>query len=254
MSDEENELAFAGAIQMATALDKINSGIIFGESGVGKTILAASAVEIEDYAPVLILDVEGSSAGVGRIHPDVHVLPIASHAQFEAALDELLTKKHPYKTVIVDTFNVAQNRAEKHFRAKPENANNKFGVWADLKDWSIGTARKLHHAPFTAWLICHTDQVKDENTGALTTTVKLAGSSKQDLPAVHDFIGYMENDTNEAGDTIAVLRVGRQKGIITKNRFGLDGTIYPKDGAEYPTMIDIQFAITKAQVEREDTE
>lgn len=247
-------LSFEAAIQKATAVDKINSGIIFGESGVGKTILASSAVEIEDYSPVLILDVEGSTAGVGRIHPDVDVLPIASHAHFEAAVEELLTKEHKYKTVIVDTFNVAQNRAEAYFRTKPENANNKFGVWGDLKQWSIGTARKLHHAPFTTWLICHSTTAKDENSGAMSTTVKLAGSSKEDLPAVHDFIGYMENDVDEDGNTIAVLRVGRRKGIITKNRFGLDGTIYPSGGRAYPTMVDIQFAITAKQVEYESEE
>ena len=244
-------LSFEGAIQKATAVDKINSGIIFGESGIGKTVLAASSVEIEDYAPVLILDVEGSTAGVGRIHPDVDVLPISSHAHFEAAKEELLTKQHKYKTVIVDTFNVAQNRAEAYFRTKPENANNKFGVWGDLKVWSINTARDFHHAPFTTWLICHSTTAKDENTGAMSTTVKLAGSSKEDLPAVHDFIGYMENDVDEDGNTIAVLRVGRRKGIITKNRFGLDGTIYPSEGRAYPTMIDIQMAITAKQIESE---
>lgn len=243
-------LAFEQAIQKATALDRINSAIIFGESGVGKTILAASASEIEDYSPVLILDVEGSTAGVGRVHPDVDVLPISSFEHLEAAVDELLSKEHKYKTVIVDTFNVAQNRAEAHFRAKPENANNKFGVWGDLKVWSLGFARKLHHAPFLSILIAHTQVDKDDNTGRMTTTVKLAGSSKQDIPAVPDLIGYMENVQNEDGDTVAILRVAKTPGIITKNRFGIEDTIFPAEGEKYPTIADIQLKIMEVQSEK----
>ena len=247
------ELAFSKAIKKATALDRVNSAIIFGESGVGKTILGATAAEIEDYAPVLILDVEGSIAGVGRIHPDVDVLPINSFEHLEAAVDELLEKDHKYNTVIVDTFNVAQNRAEAHFKAKPENANNKFGVWGDLKVWSLGFARKLHHAPFLSILIAHTQTDKDENTGKITTTVKLAGSSKQDIPAVPDLIGYMEYVENDEGETVAALHVGRTRGIITKNRFGIEGTVYPAEGKKYPTWLDIQTSIIQAQIDQSET-
>lgn len=244
---ETEELAFSKAIQKATTLDRVNSAIIFGESGVGKTILGASAADIEDYAPVLILDVEGSTAGVGRIHPDVDVLPINSFDHLEAAVDELIEKDHKYRTVIVDTFNVAQNRAEAHFRTLDENQNNKFGLWSDLKLWSLNFARKLHHAPFLSILIAHTQTDKDENTGKITTTVKLAGSSKQDIPAVPDLIGYMEHAENEEGDMVAVLRVGRTRGIITKNRFGIESTIYPAEGEKYPTFTDIQAAILEVQ-------
>lgn len=254
MADEE--LSFGGAISKAEALDKINSALIFGESGMGKTVFAASAIEIEDYSPVLIVDVEGSTAGVGRIHPDVDVISAPTHAHLEAIKDELLTKQHKYKTVIIDTFNVAQNRAEKFFRAKPENANNKFGVWGDLKDWSINFARDLHHAPFLAILVAHTQTDKDENTGRMLTTVKLAGSSKQDMPAIFDVIGYMDAAENEEGDTISILRVSKTSGIVTKNRFGVEGVIEPAEGKRYPTMVDLQMQIILANpsLEKEEEE
>lgn len=245
------EAAFLKAVQRATAVDRINSMFIFGEYGTGKTILAASATLIADYSPVLIVDIEGSSAGVGRLYPDVDVVSVDSFEKLEALRASLLRDDHPYKTVIFDTYNVAQNRAEKAFRLKPENANNKFGVWADLKDWSIQFAREMHHAPFLAVFIAHSQVDKDDNTGKLTTTVKIAGSAKTDVPAIPDLIGYLEFAPNEDGDPVRVLRVGRSQSIITKNRFGLPDTIWPSEGSEGPTLVDIQREILKAKSDQD---
>lgn len=245
-------LSFDGAIKKATALDKVNSAIIFGEYGTGKTIFGASASEIEDYGPVLILDVEGSVAGVGRIHPDVDVLPVPSHQHLEHVMHELLNEEHKYKTVIVDTFNVAQNRAEKFFKAKPENQNNKFGTYADLKDWSIDFIRKMHHAPFLGILIAHPQVDKDENTGRLITTVKMTGSAKQDVPAIPDLIGYMGTAENENGDPVAALYVGRSTSYITKNRFGLPDVIMPDEGEKFPTFSVLQREILAAGMKEEE--
>lgn len=238
---------FLAGVEKATAVDKINSAIFFGEYGTGKTWLAASADDIEDYAPVLIVDIEGSAAGVGRKYPNVDIIKAATHNQLEFIVTELLTKEHGYKTVIFDTLNVAQGRAEKEFRKRPENANNKFGVWADLKDWTLDFVRKMHHAPFMAIFIAHPQVDKDENTGKMTTTVKIAGSAKTDVPTVPDLIGYLDFDVNEDGETVRVLRVGRSTSIITKNRFGLPDTIYPAPGAQGPTIYDIQSEIIKAK-------
>jgi hypothetical protein len=243
------EASFLGGVQKATAVDRINSAIIFGEYGTGKTFLAASADEITDYSPVLIVDIEGSAAGVGRKYPNVNIIPADTHQKLELLNFELLNKKHPYKTVIFDTGNVAQSRAEKFFRQKPENANNKFGVWADLKDWTLDWHRKMHHAPFLAIFIYHAQVDKDENTGKMITTVKIAGSSRTDVPAVPDLIGYLGFTTDDDGKPIRSLQVGRSTSIITKNRFGLPDVILPSEGSEGPTIYDIQKAIIEARGE-----
>lgn len=241
---------FLKGVQKVSTVNKINSAIIFGEYGTGKTWLAASAVDIEDYAPVLIVDIEGSAAGVGRKYPDVDIIHADTHAKLEAIRKELLTKEHPYKTVIFDTLNVAQSRAEDYFRGLPENANNKFGVWGDLKKWTIEFTREMHHAPFMAIFIAHSQVDKDDNTGKLTTTVKISGSAKTDVPTVPDLIGYLRFAEDGEGNTVRVLQVGRSSSIITKNRFGLPDVIWPSDN-EGPTIFDIQKAILEAQEEKE---
>lgn len=251
---EKEKATFLSAVTKATTVNKINSMIIFGEYGTGKTFLGASADDIEDYSPVLIVDIEGSSAGVGRKYPGVDVVQADSYAKLEFIREELRTKEHGYKTVIFDTLNVAQYRAEAHFRTLPENQGNKFGVWGDLKKWTIDFVREGHgNKEFLAIYIAHPNVDKDENTGKMTTTVKIAGSAKTDVPTIPDLIGYLEFQEDEDGDLVRVLQVGRNNKIITKNRFGLPNTIWPTD-KEGPTLFDIQQAIVAAQFTPEDEE
>lgn len=243
-----SKASFLQAVKKATAVDQINSAIFFGEYGTGKTWLAASADALAEYSPVLIVDIEGSAAGVGREYPDVDIVQVNSHEMLEDLRRQLLTEEHPYKTVIFDTLNVAQNRAEKFFRAKPENQNNRFGVWGDLKDWTISFVRDMHQAPFMAIFTAHPQTEKDENTGKMTTTVKISGSAKTDVPTIPDLIGYMEWTTDPVTDKpVRVLRVGRSSSIITKNRFGIPDLIWGADGTEGPTITDIQKEILIAK-------
>lgn len=232
--------SFLQGVSKATDVDKINSAIIYANTGAGKTWLGASADDIEDYAPVLIVDIEGSAAGVGRKYPNVDIVRADTHAKLEVIKRELLEEEHPYKTVLFDTLNVAQDRAEKHFEDLPKNRGNKFGKWADLKDWTIEFLRDFHHADFLTIFLAHPQVDKDENTGRITTTVKIAGSARDVAPTIPDLIGFL--DFENIGDKVErVLYVGNTDGLVTKNRFGLDQKIVA------PTMVTIQQAILEAK-------
>jgi hypothetical protein len=231
--------------EKASDVDKVNSAIIFGEYGTGKTWLAASAEDIADYSPVLIVDIEGSAAGVGRRYPGVDIVKADTHDKLEFIKRDLLANQGEYKTVIFDTLNVAQKRAKAHF--KDQFPGNSFGMWDALSDWSLDFVRSMHHAEFMAVFIAHPQTDKDENTGKMTTTVKLLGGARSEVPTVPDLIGYMFYTTDEDGKPIRALQVGRSTGVVTKNRFGLPDVIFPADGAEAPTIADIQLEILKAR-------
>lgn len=232
--------SFLAGVNKATDVDRINSGIIYANTGAGKTWLGASADDIEDYAPVLIVDIEGSAAGVGRKYPNVDIVRADTYEKLEIIKRELLEEDHPYKTVLFDTLNVAQDRAEKYFEDLPKNRGNKFGKWADLKDWTIQFLRDFHHADFLVLFLAHPQVDKDENTGRITTTVKIAGSARDVAPTIPDLIGYL--DFENVGDKVErVLYVGATDGLVTKNRFGLDQKILA------PTLVKIQQAILEAK-------
>ena len=231
----------------ATDVDRINSMIIFGEYGTGKTWTASSASEIEDYSPTLIVDIEGSAAGVGRRYPDVDIVQADTHKKLEFIKNELLENQDEYGCVIFDTLNVAQKRAKAHF--KDQFPGNSFAMWDALSDWSLDFVRSMHHAKFLSIFIAHPQTDKDDNTGKLTTTVKLAGGARSEVPTVPDIIGYQFYATDDDGKPVRALQVGRSASVVTKNRFGLPDILIPEKGKGGITIFDIQAEIMRAREE-----
>ncbi|TXH08887.1 MAG: hypothetical protein E6R03_17485 [Hyphomicrobiaceae bacterium] len=237
-------------VEKASSIDRINSAIIFGDYGMGKTWLGASASEIEDYSPTLIVDIEGSVAGVGRKYPNVDVVQADTFAKLEYIKQELLDNPKEYGAVIFDTLNVAQKRAKARF--KEMYPNNTFAMWDALADWSMDFVRSMHHADFMSIFIAHPQTEKDDSTGRLTTTVKLAGGARSEVPTVPDLIGYTFYATNEDGSPVRALQVGRSANVVTKNRFGLPDVIYPSGNNLGVTIYDIQREIIKARLAEQE--
>ena len=218
-------LSFAKAIHKAEQLNMPKTILLYGDPKRGKTWLAASAAEVKEMSPVLLIDVEGGGSAIARDWKDVDVVNVGNHEQLVAVIDELLSKPHNYRTVIIDTLGVAMDRAEKFFGEKPENANNKFGKWGDLKNWVNDTVRALHGAKFVSIIIAHAQDEKDDNTGAVKTVPMLPGSAKATLPAIPDIIGYMTAEVTEEG-VQRVLICQSSDRLVTGNRFGLPPKIY----------------------------
>lgn len=219
------ELAFSKFIKKAEALNVPKSMLIYGDPKNGKTWLAASAAEVAAFSPVLLIDVEGGATAIARDWRDVDVIQVDTHEQLESVLDGLLSQEHKYKTVIVDTLGVAMDRAEKVFGEKPENKNNRFGKWGDLKEWANQMVRKMHHADFLSIFIAHAQDEKDDATGAVKTVPMLAGSTRNTLPAIPDIIAYMTSEKTEDATKRALYLQGSDR-LVSGNRFGLPSKMY----------------------------
>jgi len=230
-------LAFAKAIKKAEQLNTPKSILLYGDPKNGKTWLAASASEIADLSPVLLIDVEGGASAIARDWKDVDVLSVDTHEQLDAAVQQLVTEEHGYKTVIIDTLGVAMDRAEKVFEQKPENIKNTFGKWGDLKEWANEMIRKMHHAPFMAVFIAHAQDEKDQSTGAVKTVPMLPGSMRSTLPAIPDIIGYMTSERNEDTVNRFVILQGSDR-LVSGNRFGLPSQMKDPSMKKIITTID----------------
>ena len=219
-------LPFEKLISKASQLNAPKTMLIYGDPKRGKSWFAASAAEIKELSPVLVLDTEGGSSAIARDWKDVEVLEVDTHEKFDQAVSALLSQPHKYKTVIIDTLGVAMDRAEKFFGEKPENRNNKFGKWGDLKEWITDMTRKLHAAPFLSILVAHAQDDKDDQTGAVKTVPLLPGSAKNTLPAIPDIIGYMAAETDGEGNVHRVLYLQSSDRMVSGNRFGLPAKLY----------------------------
>lgn len=215
------QLPFEQFITKASLQNTPKSILIYGDPKRGKSWLAASASEVEALSPVLVIDTEGGSSAIAREWGGVDVIPADTHEKLESIVKVLVEQPHKYKTVVIDTLGVAMDRAEKFFGEKPENRNNKFGKWGDLKEWVTDLTRKFHSAPFLAILVAHAQDDKDDQTGAVKTVPMLPGSAKNTLPAIPDIIGYMTAENDGAGNINRVLYLQSSDRLVSGNRFGL---------------------------------
>jgi hypothetical protein len=188
------KLPFEAGIKKAAQLNRPNSILVYGDPKRGKSWFAASAAEI-------------------------------AHEKFDNAINALLGQKHKYKTVIIDTLGVAMDRAEKAFGEKPENKNNKFGKYGDLKVWINDLSRKLHAAPFLGIIVAHALDEKDENTGAVKTIPLLPGSARNTLPSVPDIVAYLTTESDGDGNIHRVMYLQSSDRMVSGNRFGLPGRL-----------------------------
>jgi hypothetical protein len=232
--------SFDDGIEDVEVLDTFDSFTVYGPSGVGKTNLGASAIHA-GFERTLIVDIEGSAKGVGRLNPGVKRISAPTYSHLEEIKTELLRNPGDVDMVIFDTMNRAGKIATAHFQNLPQNRSNKYGAWADLADWTSDFMWGFHHSPIPTVFIFHALDEKNEQTGAVKTIPKYQGSFKEDVPTVSDIVGYYNYETDPEGKLRRTLYVGEALGLVTKNRFGLPSKIYD------PTIKSINELIEQAK-------
>lgn len=219
-----DELSFASGIQDVDTLSTFESITVYGPSGVGKSNLLASAIHA-GYKRVLVVDIEGTANGLGRLNPGVKRIVTPTFQHLEAVKNELLAKPDQVDFVIFDGMNRGGKMAVRHFQSLPVNANNKYAAWDDLERWASNFMWSFHHSPIPTGFIFHPLDEKNEQTGAIKTTPKFQGSFTGDIPTISDIVGYYNYEDNGAGGVQRVLYVGETLNLVTKNRFGLPAKI-----------------------------
>lgn len=82
--------------------------LVYGESGVGKTTLAGSAVEVPEMRPVIFLDIEGGTLSLRDTYPEVEKVRIDSWYDLEYVYADLKSNPTKYKTVVLDSISELQ--------------------------------------------------------------------------------------------------------------------------------------------------
>jgi energy-coupling factor transporter ATP-binding protein EcfA2 len=224
-------------------LNKPNFMVLYGAPGSGKTYLASSIALVDDYSPTLILDTENSTNGtvVGIEDDRITILPIKTHLEFNEVLNALLEDAEagtlPYKSVIIDTLDVAQARAQEYFVAveAAKDKPNTLAAFGETKKWTMKVGTLLRDAPFFAIAVMHSKRDKLEE-GPLMEVVDLIGGSKDSFPGIPDIVGFTERQ-----DNITTVKFGSSKRHSTKNRFQLPEQV------EDPTMAEIIRLINKKE-------
>lgn len=199
----------------------INSIAVLGKDKSGKTTFGASASEIPQLKAAgkktLIMESEMGYASVAERYPDAEQFSFTNAMGFEKAIDELLTRRHDYGVVVLDTYDKFQQ-----YRVDFELARGGVDTRASYgraRKWTMDTAWRLHKAPFTTIFLFHVDNEKDERTGMIDQTYKLVGSAGKEIGEVFDGIFYLQVEDDASGTPQRVLQLGPKPGLPTGNRW-----------------------------------
>jgi hypothetical protein len=82
--------------------------LVYGDAGVGKTVLAGSAIEVPEMRPVIHLDIEGGTLSLRNRYPEVDKVRIDSWEDLVRVYIELKANPTSYRTVILDSLTELQ--------------------------------------------------------------------------------------------------------------------------------------------------
>lgn len=171
--------------------------LIYGDSGVGKTILAGSADAVAEMSPVLVIDIEGGTESLKHSYPGVDVVRVETWDQMQAVYNELHAGKSGYKTVILDSLTEIQKFNMYYImeRAAKKNPNQDTDV-PSMREWGINLeqCRKLVRAfrdlPMNAIFTALAKDDRNDRTGITTTKPSLSGKLAGEVAAFVDVVGY----------------------------------------------------------------
>lgn len=221
------------------------SFLVYGEAGVGKTRLAASAVEVEDCGPVLLVDIEGGSSSAA-LYPGLDVVRASDYVDFAKIYKWLRTEEAakgrlPYKTVIIDSITEAQKLGMDHIlketakKAKEEKDRDKDPDVPEMSDY--GRSRNQMTQMIRAYrnLGCTTiftalEQVDLSRPSQPKAKPLLFGKFADEVSGYLDIVLRMYKREDKRGDKNVIRRVILSEStgdIIAKDRSDKLPTIMP---------------------------
>lgn len=229
---------WASALQTPKEVKLPKSILLYGMPGTRKTSVSASIGQVPKFGKILFIDIDQGAEVLAQREEfaNVNVLTINSlesgaFAKLNAVIEDITTIDYGYSAVVLDTLDVAQDVAEKHFKAKYASSSTSgkkdgFAIWGDLGEWTDEIVRKLHNSTFfTAVITAHAKEQTSES-GAYRILPKLSGSSKDAIAAIPSIVGYLEHTSHpETGERHMVATVGESEKLVTKNRYGLPNQI-----------------------------
>ena len=193
-------LASIGGLQLrrpADATEFVNM-LIYGASGVGKTLLAGSAATVEEMAPVLYIDAEDGELTLGALKGHSHLIDIVSLTDWTKLQDiynELYDGRHPYKTVVLDSGTEIQQLAMNSVLGTTGRVLD-VGITPEFKDWYKNTEqirrmiRAFRDLPMNTIVTALEMDAKDPR-GVTVHRPAFSNKLSAQIPAFFDAVFYL---------------------------------------------------------------
>ena len=215
--------------------------LVYADPGGGKTWLVASAQDVPKMRPILFIDMEGGIASAGKKWPGMHVVRIKDTIDESTGrvtkmawdhlyglYEHLKTRKHPYKTIILDSVSEAYAlcmRWVMYDLIVVKGKDHRDPDIADKKEYA--KARSRVHLMMRAFrdldahvLMTALKDVKTNNdTGALINNIpSLPGKLAYEVGGFMDLLGYLYVEVRGEEVTRHLLTVPANK-YLAKDRY-----------------------------------
>lgn len=189
-------------IEKLAERDKLIKILVYGESGVGKTVFAASAPR-----PILWIESEGGTNSISD--PEgIDIVRVESLETYREALRFLRSDEgKKYKTVVLDSFTETQAAVLKEIMvAVAERDDNRDEFTPQFQEYQrlVGVMREIvrgfRDLPMHVVITALTREDKDDMTGRVTVRPRLSPAVANEIPGFMDVVGYMYMSTDKSGE------------------------------------------------------
>jgi hypothetical protein len=236
---------FAGLrVSKASERSRTMNMLIFGESGVGKTWLAASAVECPTLRKVLYVDAEAGDETIKEYWPQVEILRANKWSDYDRIYNALLAGGHEYRTVVLDSISEilehCKDATMEEMKADPENEARDEDIpsvreWGKILSRMLRLVRRFRDLPLNVIFIAHAENVKQSN-GKSKWMPLVNGKFQMKLPQIPDVVLFMYVQSVE-GETKRLLLTQQTDKAVAKVR-----------GVTMPQVIGVEEEVTMKQI------
>jgi len=198
--------------------------LIYGDSGVGKTLLASGADGVPEMRNVLVIDMEGGQLSVRKTSYEPDIVRVETWKGLEQVYHTLHAGSHEYQTVIVDSlteanaFSLAQITTER-------SGGDELDLDADtpqLQEYGknmvriLSMLRRFRDLPMNV-IFTSLAQVEKQKNGSQLILPDVTGKLAKKIPAVFDNVLYYYVKETDEGEQRCLL-TSKTSSTVAKNR------------------------------------
>jgi hypothetical protein len=198
--------------------------LIYGDPGVGKTVLAGSSYEVKEMNPVIFLDCEGGTLSLRKRYPGVERVRIKHFGDLSKAYNALRRGEGGYKTCVLDSVTELQKFGMYEIMAKtvkedPERDPDLPGIgeWGKNTEQMRKVIRAFRDLPMNT---IFTALARTERTPKGKTIIKPSLSAKlsDEVAGFFDIVVYMYRKQTEDDNMVRRLLTIATDEITAKDR------------------------------------
>lgn len=243
-----------GGLRVESVTEDQATGInmlVYGDSGVGKTVFAGSASAVPELSPVLSINVEGGNMSLQKTYPHVKALRVKKWDDLQAIYDDLYVS-NPYKTIVIDSLSELQRFSMDQIMADVVKKDDERDPDVPAqRDWGKNQnqirffVRAFRDLPCNVIFTALATEVQDKRSGIWKTKPSLPGKLANEITAFLDIVVFYYIKRHQGND-LRLMLTKATDAQVAKDRSGSLPQIIGEEAA--PTMADIYRLINMSPV------